>query len=487
MQSHNSTARSYFCSQELLNRAQNVLAGGVSSEFRKFSTPHPLFYERASGARLWDVDGNEYLDFTLSQGPLILGHSHPQVLKAVTTASQNGQLFAGQHLQELELAETLQRLIPGAELMRFSLSGSECDHAALRLARAATGRDKFVRFEGHYHGWFDNVAYGVTGPSVEALGDRENPTLHPWTQGLPDRIGDEMIVLPWNDLELLEKVVSERHQEIAAIITEPVMCNNGCIPPQPGFLEGIRALCDKYGLVFILDEVITGFRLGLGGAQEFFGVTPDLGIFGKAMASGYPIAVLCGKKTFGADNRPLMQMIADGQVIHAGTMNSCNPCVAAALATIEVLEGENVHPRLFELGQAFMEGLRTAARETGHDDFLVQGLGPMFNVQWTPLSEVRDYRDTLAGDKAKLGRFITLMAERGVRVIGRGLFYLSAAHTSADIQAGIAAARAVLEQMKSESSASISTREAALPQQDETADVLTPGAASLEARREVAI
>lgn len=436
----------YDCSHELYERSCRVLAGGVSSEFRKASQPHPLFYQRGEGAHLWDVDGNEYLDFTLSQGPLILGHSHPDVLEAIAQASAQGQLFAGQHLQELELAETLQSLIPCAELMRFSLSGSECDHAALRLARAATGRPRFVRFEGHYHGWFDNVSVGVGG-TPETVGPREAPTPVAWTQGLPPTVTDEMIVLPWNDLELLERVVSERHEEIAAIITEPVMCNNGCVPPQAGFLEGIRALCDRYNIVFILDEVITGFRLGMSGAQGHFGVVPDLAIFGKTMASGYPIAVLCGKESFGPDDKPLMQLLAEGKVIHAGTMNSSNPCVAAALATVRILERDDVHARLFEFGHTLMEGLREAARASGHEDFRVQGLEPMFHCGFSPLPQTRDFRDTMHFDKARYATFAGAMQERGVRLIGRGLWYISGAHTAADIERAISTAREVLGEM----------------------------------------
>ena len=434
-------------SQALYQRACNALAGGVSSEFRKGA--NPLFYERAQGAQLWDVDGNQYLDFTLSQGPLILGHSEPRVLQAVADYSAKGQLFAGQHIQELELAEKLQALIPCAELMRFALSGAEADHTAFRVARAATGRSKFLRFEGHYHGWFDNVSLSIAG-TTEALGPREHPTPVRWTQGLPDAIEDECIVVPWNDLELLTRVVEERHEEIAAIISEPVMCNNGCIPPQPGFLEGIRALCDKYGITMILDEVITGFRLGMGGAQEYFGVTPDLAVFGKAMANGYPISVVCGKREFGADHalagQPLMDLVAHSKVIHAGTINSCNPCVAAALKTLTLLEEENVHPKLFALGQRLMEGLREAARESGQP-LLVQGMGPMVHCGFTSLSEVRDYRDTLCYDKAQLAHFVGALHERGIRIIGRGLWYFSNAHTEANVDFAIEQAREVLHEM----------------------------------------
>lgn len=432
--------KNYAQSKVLQDRASAVLAGGVSSEFRKFNQPHPLFYASGQGSRITDVDGNEYLDFTLSQGPLILGHSHPEVLDRVAEYSRSGQLYAGQHMAELQLAEKLKTLIPCAERMRFSLSGSECDHAAIRLARAATGRPRFLRFEGHYHGWFDNVAVGIAGASEEQMGPRENPTPVPWTQGLPPRIEEEMIVLPWNDLSLLEKVVSERHTEIAAIISEGVMCNNGCIPPEPGFLEGIRELCDRYGIVMILDEVITGFRLGLGGAQQHFGVTPDLAIFGKAMASAYPISVLAGKEKY-------MRLIADGTVIHAGTMNSCNPCIAAAQATIDVLERDNVHEKLFRLGQRLMKGLQDVSEYSGQP-FLIQGLGPMFHTGFTNLEKVRDYRETLSYDKAKFGKFVFGMQERGIRLIGRGLWYISGAHTDADIDHAVSVAGEVLSELK---------------------------------------
>lgn len=426
----------YQKSKELHERACKVLAGGVSSEFRKYNAPHPLFYSRGSGSRIVDIDGNEYLDFTLSQGPLILGHSHPHVLETVARASREGQLFAGQHLLELELAERLQRLIPCAELMRFSLSGSEADHAAFRLARALTGRNKFLRFEGQYHGWLDNVAVGVAGPSLEALGPREHPTPVRWSQGLPADIENQCVVLPWNDLALVERTLAEQKDDIAALITEPVMCNSGCIPPEPGFLKGLRELCDRYGIVLIFDEVITGFRLGLGGAQQHFGVIPDLAVFGKAMASGYPISVLAGKQKF-------MQPIVEGKVIHAGTMNSGQPSVAAALATLDVLEREKVHPRLYELGKSLMAGLQDASRRAGHP-LLVQGLGPMFHAGFTSLDKVRDFRDTLSYDKPLYAKFVSGLQDRGIRLIGRGLWYVSAAHTQADIDHCVSTAYDVL-------------------------------------------
>lgn len=434
--------KSYEKSKALYERACQSLAGGVSSEFRKFNQPHPLFYSHGSGSHIVDVDGNDFLDFTLSQGPLILGHSHPEVLEAVTEASQHGQLFAGQHLLELELAETIQRLVTSAELMRFSLDGSEAVHAALRTARAVTGRAKFIRFEGHYHGWLDNVSFGVSGSSLEALGPYEQPYSIPWSKGLPPQSVNEHILLPWNNLELVERVVSERHEDIAAIITEPVMCNSGCVPPRQGFLEGLRDLCTRYNIALIFDEVITGFRLGMSGAQGYFNLQPDLTIFAKAIANGYGLSVLAGRQKW-------MQPMAEGKVIHAGTMNSSNPTVAAALATLHVLERDNIHAKLFELGHRLMDGLRQVAKENSQN-LLVQGLGPMFHVGFTAKTDIYDYRDTLDYDKAKGAAFIRGMQEEGIRLIGRGLWYVSGAHTHQDVDIALNAARNVLQSLAKE-------------------------------------
>jgi glutamate-1-semialdehyde 2,1-aminomutase len=429
--------RSYNKSAQLLERAKKVLAGGVSSEFRKYNHPHALFYTYAKGSKIYDVDGNEYLDFTLSQGPLILGHSHPHVLKSISEYSEQGQLFAGQHIREIELAEKINQLIPTAELMRFCLDGSEAIHTAFRVARAKTGKQKFLRFEGHYHGWLDNVCWGISAPSEEALGRKEEPEVFPWSDGLAMNTRDEFIVIPWNDAELLKKTIEKHAHELAAIITEPVMCNNGCIMPQDGFLETIRELCTAYNITFILDEVITGFRLSLGGAQQFFNIRPDLSIFAKALASGYPISLITGKREW-------MRLIEDAKVIHAGTMNSGNATVAAALATIEVLEKELPYDSMFSLGKELMQGIRDAAIETGHK-LLVQGPGPMFNISFTDVEKISDYRGTFTCNKVKLGKFIAGMHDKGVRIIGRGLWYISAIHTQDDIHFAIEKVRKVLK------------------------------------------
>ncbi|MGN6602857.1 MAG: aspartate aminotransferase family protein [Ginsengibacter sp.] len=429
----------YSKSAEYLERAKKVLAGGVSSEFRKYSYPHALFYSHGKGSRIYDVDGNEFIDFTLSQGPLILGHSHPNVLKAVAEYSDQGQLFAGQHLKEIELAEKINKIIPSAELMRFCLDGSEAVQTAFRISRAVTGRQKFLRFEGHYHGWLDNVCWGISTPSEEALGSRQNPNVYPWTEGLPEETRNEFITLPWNDLELLKETVEKRYKEIAAIITEPIMCNNGCILPEPGFLEGLRELSDYFGIALIFDEVITGFRIGLNGAQQYFGVTPDISIFAKAMASGYPISAVVGKRKW-------MQVLEDSKVIQAGTMNSSNATVAAALATIQTLEKEDPYKRMFRLGKKLMDGIREAAKVT-NQNLLVQGPGPMFNTAFTDKVAMKDYRDTLSCDRNKLKTFVAGMQDHNIRIIGRGLWYISAAHNENDIEEAIEVVKIVFDEM----------------------------------------
>ena len=430
---------SYEQSAKLLERAKKSLAGGVSSEFRKYNHPHAIFYSHAEGSRIYDVDGNEYLDFTLSQGPMIIGHNHPHVMKRVEDYVRKGQLFAGQHILEIELAEKLQRLIPSAELMRFCLDGSEAVQTAFRIARAKTGKNKFLRFEGHYHGWLDNVAWGLSTPSLEQLGSRDEPTVFPWTQGLPDHVQNDFITLPWNDLALLEKKIKERHEEIAAIITEPIMCNNGCIVPRPGYLQGMRDLCDKYNITLIFDEVITGFRTSLGGAQSYYNIKPDLSIFAKAIASGYPISAIVGKREW-------MNLVVEGKVIHAGTMNSSNSTVAAAVGTLEVLETENTYERIYMLGELLMDGLRKIGKQH-NSNLLVQGLGPIVHTGFTDLLEVNDFRDALTYDKVKLNKFISGMHDNGIRIIGRGLWYISAMHTEKDILMALNIASKVFKQL----------------------------------------
>lgn len=435
-----SSSKTYPQSAAWYERAKKSLAGGVSSQFRMFGGAHPMFYQKAAGAHIWDMDGNRLLDFTLSQGPMIVGHSHPEVLEAVQQALALGQLYAGQHEQEVLLAEKMQQLIPSAHLVRFGSSGSEADQSVLRLARFVTQKPKVIKFEGHYHGWFDNVSFSIS-PSAQTMGPRDHPALVPWGGGIPLEAGDHLIILPWNDPDLLRQVVSERAHEIGAIITEPVMCNQGCIEPQPGFLQLMRELCDQHNITLIFDEIITGFRLDLGGAQRHYGVTPDLSYFGKAMGSGFPISAIVGQHRF-------MQPLETSQVYHAGTLNGNNASVAAALKTIEILErdGGQAFAHMVRLATQLRDGLAELTQGT---PWRVQGPGPMFHLGYrTDPQPVSEYRHTLAFDTARYARFCEKMLARGIRLIGRGLWYVSTAHTAHDIDQGLATAQQVLAELE---------------------------------------
>ncbi len=414
------------CSRTLWERSQRSLAGGVSSNVRS-GAETPLFFEYARGAHLHDVDGNRYLDYMIGQGPMILGHSPEPVMRAVQDALQRGQLFAGQHELEIQLSEKLQSMIPCAEMLRYSNSGSEIVQASLRLARAWTGREKIVKFEGHYHGWFDNVLVSVQ-PPLDAAGPRHAAQAHPASEGQASSALEDVVVLPWNDLALLEERVQQQGDEIAAVIMEPVMCNTGCILPVEGYLEGVRDLCSRHGIVLIFDEVITGFRLGLGGAQGYFSVTPDLATFGKAMASGFTLSCLAGR-------RNLMELIAQGRVNHSGTYNSNVTAMAAACATLKELERDEgrIYGQLFDLGQSLMEGIRTLARKKG-SEVLVQGPGPMFHLAFTDQPVIVDYRSYLESDQMRYRKLADLLLAAGIRVLDRGLWYLCAAHEPRDIE-----------------------------------------------------
>jgi glutamate-1-semialdehyde 2,1-aminomutase len=419
-------------SQALLEQSKQTMAGGVSSNVRLQSQPFPLFFERAEGAMIYDVDGNGYIDYVLGQGPMLLGHSHPAVLDAVNAAMRKGQLYAGQHPLEIEVAEALVRLVPCAELCRFGLSGSEMVQAAMRLARAVTGRVKILRFEGHYHGWFDNVLLSLTPPVDESM-PRTPSRPHLMSKGQVESVCDEFIVLPWNDLAAVEALFAEQANEIAAVMTEGMMCNTGAIPPEPGFLQGLRRLCDESGALLFMDEVITGFRLGLHGAQGRFDVVPDLATFAKAMAGGFANAALVGKRQY-------MQRFAE-DVNHSGTFNSNVISMAASAAALKELERDNgaMYRELESVGADLMDGIREIVGRL-RLPVLVQGFPTAFHMSFTEIAQIRDYRDyAIHCDKERYNRFTLEMMKRGVRLIGRGIWYISAAHTADHIERTLAA------------------------------------------------
>jgi glutamate-1-semialdehyde 2,1-aminomutase len=414
--------RSYARSQELHERAVNSLAGGVSTAFRMFERPVPLVCESASGTRWTDVDGNDYVDFVCGFGPVILGHGDSAVCDAAAEAARNLQQVGGQHQLEFELAERLCELVPSFEQVRFSVSGSEAVHGALRLARGVTGRDLVVKFAGHYHGWLDSIYTGIASSA---------PGL-PESAGQPTSALNDLVVIEWNDLEALKSLIARAGNRIAAVIMEPLPCNQGVIYPADGYLKSVRELASDAGALLIFDEVITGFRLGLGGVQESFGVTPDLTVVAKAMANGFPISAFGGQAE-------LMRVVAENTVVHAGTYNGGGMSVAASLATIARLDGDKeTYPRMERLGKRLMEGLAERAAAAGHR-FVTAGPGPVF-FGWFSDSPVTSYREHMQADSTKYAAWAEVMLDEGVRIIPAGRWYLTAAHRDEDVDQALEAA-----------------------------------------------
>ncbi len=418
-------------SLERYQRAVRSLAGGVSTSLRRGARPYPLYFSHGRGCAAIDVDGNSYIDYGLAWGPLILGHCHPAVVEAASKALAAGATYGAQHDLEFEVAEMIQRMVPCAELVCFANSGTEIVQVALRLARGVTGRPRHLKFEGHYHGWDDSVlvSYRSSIPQLEAATPGPVPT------GLGQRPHSDAVVARWNHRESVEAAFARYGGEIAAIICEPLLCNSGCIAPEPGFLEFLRETATRHGALLIFDEVITGFRLAPGGAQQHYGVTPDLATFAKAVGGGLPLSVLAGRREF-------MDWIADGRVVHAGTLNGNPVALGAAKAALSVLAENDgaVYGDMWRRGEALREGIAAALRGAG---LTVQtaGGGPVFQVSFQT-SPAREYRDTLAADKAIYSDFAMALLDEGVMVLPDGRWYVSAVHTDADVERTLAAVRA---------------------------------------------
>ncbi len=420
-------------SARLYEAACKVIAGGVSSDIRRSTTAAPpLYVDRAKGSRLWDVDGNEYVDFVLGQGPLLFGHSHPRIVDAVTRQLSRGQTYSAQHALEVEVAELVCELVPCAELVRFNSVGSEAVQAAWRLARGLTGRPKVVKFEGHYHGWYDAASFSVH-PAVADAGPRERPRAVPGSLGQLPSAADGLIIAPWNDLAALERILDDHEDQVAAVVMEPLLCNSGCIDPDMEFLRGVRERTRRDGIVLIFDEVITGFRLAPGGAQEWFGVVPDLAVFGKAIAGGLPLSCIAGTEE-------VMRPIAEGRVAHAGTFNANPVVMAAAAAALGMIRegGDAMYAPLRERGRRLADGIAERAAAAGVD-VLTSGPGPVVQTYHTDRAEIRDYRDFAEVDAARARAFHAALLERGVNMVGRGLWFLSTAHDDDDIDRALAA------------------------------------------------
>jgi glutamate-1-semialdehyde 2,1-aminomutase len=424
-------------SGELIETARRYVPGGASSSARTAAAgwqPYPPFIASGLGSRLRDVDGNEYTDYLLGLGPMILGHRHPRITAAVTQAiSDYGTCFALPYELEAIAAQKVADAVPGVDMVRFSNSGSEAVGSAVRLARAFTGRRLLIRFEGHYNGWQDTVFWS-TKADPSAAGPASRPQPVPSGPGLPRELADTLIVLTWNDPASFRQVMAERGAEVAAVITEPIMLNAGCVLPDPGYLELLRTLTTAHGALLIFDEVITGFRLARGGAQEYFGLLPDLTVLAKGLGGGFPAAAVGGR-------HQVMSMIADGRYAHAGTYNGNVVACAAVSATMDALAEPGLFERQRALGESLASGLRLLAAAAGVPA-VVEGLGTVLQVRFGehPVSNWREARDYADADA--FARFWQEMLLRGVlfHPDQYECMFLSLVHDSKDIDQTLEAA-----------------------------------------------
>lgn len=424
-------------SEQLFAAAQRVIPGGVNSPVRAFKGVggNPVFFQRAAGAYLFDADGKRYIDYVGSWGPMIAGHAHPAVLQAVTEQAANGLSFGAPTALETELAELVCEFIPSIKLLRMVNSGTEATMSAIRLARGYTGRDKILKFEGCYHGHVDSLLVEA-GSGALTLGEPTSPGITAATAG-------QTLVARFNDLDHVESLCARCGHDIACIIVEPVAGNMNCLPPAPGFLPGLRKLCDRYGIVLVFDEVMTGFRVALGGAQALFDVTPDLTTFGKVIGGGLPVGAFGGR-------REIMQELAPaGPVYQAGTLSGNPLAMAAGLATLKLVQEDGFFSQLAERAQLLTAGLQRAADEAGIP-FRTNQVGGMFGLFFTDAAAVTCFADVMACDVQRFRSFFHGMLEAGVYLAPSAYEagFISAAHGVTEIDTTIAAARRVFATLK---------------------------------------
>ena len=423
-------------SEQLFERAKKVLPGGVNSPVRAYRAVGmaPRFITRADGAYIYDEDGKRYIDYVCSWGPMILGHNHPVIREAVERAVQDGLSFGAPTRREVDIAELMVELVPNIEMVRMVNSGTEAVMSALRLARGATGRDKLIKFEGCYHGHSDCMLVNA-GSSALAGG-------HPSSAGVPVGAARDTLTAQFNDLDSVREPLEGNPGQVAAVIVEPVAANMGVVNPAPGFLEGLRMLCDKSGALLIFDEVITGFRLALGGAQEYFGVKADLVTFGKIIGGGMPVGAYCG-------SRELLEQVAPcGPVYQAGTLSGNPVAMAAGLAQLTYLkEHPQVYADIATKGEKLACGLRAAAAEAGVPVAINQ-IGSLLAPFFTP-TEVTTFTDAKGSDVGRYAKYFQAMLERGVALAPAQFeaMFVSEAHGDAELDATLAAARAALRSL----------------------------------------
>jgi glutamate-1-semialdehyde 2,1-aminomutase len=389
----------------LFKRATEVIPNGVNSNFRYWGDEYTLVVSKGEGAYIWDADGNRYIDYRLGFGPIILGHAYPAVVDRVSEAIRGGTVFAWTTPLEIKVAERITRMT-GVDKVRLANSGTEATMHALRIARAYTARERFIKFEGTYHGMHDYVLFSTAGASAGAMGSRRNPINVQSSSGIPEGIRQYVINLPFNDFERLEETVAARWHELAAILVEPLLGNAASVMPQPGFLEKLRELCDKYGIVLIFDEVKTGFRIANGGAQAFFGVKADLVTYAKSMGNGFPVAAVAGTDK-------IMKIIGYGGVGHGGTYCGNVVAAAAADATLEILESQPIIETINGYGKSLMDGIDEILTRAGIPHF-VTGPPTMFSLLLGVEEEPRDFRAYCKGDDELYERIAMALIDRGV-------------------------------------------------------------------------
>jgi glutamate-1-semialdehyde 2,1-aminomutase len=404
---------------------------------------YPIFMERGRGSHIYDVDGNEYIDWMMAFGALPLGHAHPEIVEAITEAASTGAHFATATPVELEVAEMLQSIVRNAERVRFANTGTEAVMAAIRLARGVTGRPKILKFEGHYHGWHDDLLVSSNVLPSSALGLRSDPIKIPDSSGLNRSALDDTIVVPWNDLHILESALANNRGQIAAIITEGVMANMGVIPPAKGYLTGLEEMAREHGIVFILDETVTGFRIAPGGCQEYYKLSPDLVTFGKALGCGLPVAALVGRAN-------VMDALQWGGVLHYGTHNGSRIGMFAARANLRVLTRDNnaAFRHSWRIAEQLCTGLSDLFRQRGRS-VLVQRVGPMFQLMFTDQPAIRDYREFCQFvDRAAFQKFVLSLFPFGVYASPSAALHsiVTLAHTDQDVERTLEAATKVLNQ-----------------------------------------
>ena len=417
-------------SQELLKRAQQAIPLGVNSNFRYWGDDKTLILKKGQGAYVWDQDDKKYIDYRLGFGPTVLGHAYPTVIERVKEALEIGNTFAMTNEYEISAAEKMKKLT-GVDLVRFANSGTEATMHAISIARAYTGRDKVLKFEGHYHGFQDYTLWNCQ-PPIPGAGYRRSPVLIPQGSGIPQVIGQLLYSVPFNDEELLEKKVKESWGDIACILMEPLMGNTASIMPKKGYLEFVRRLCDQYGIVLIMDEVKTGFRIAKGGAQEYFKVRGDLVTYAKALGNGFPIAAIAGKKE-------IMGEIGWQKIPHGGTYCANVVAVAAADATLDAI-AEGALEKVDAHGKILAEGIENALKERGVPG-IVQGPPSMPGVVFTEREAVHEYRDWADSDHDTYEDVILKLFEKGVMPDkdSREPWFVSASHTDSDADVAIGA------------------------------------------------